>query len=220
MNSPNNPSKEYVENYDKIIRRIFPCYDEILSLIAKKTPKKTDKALIYGCGTGNEILALDKKNIQIIHGVDSSNLMLEEASKKTNHLKNVSLYLTSNFNVNLNNNYSVVISTLVFHFIKTGEEKNNFIKNLRHFTKIGGLVILTDTFITGNADVDHEIDKKWQEYLEISQNKERITKDFAIFRKSTFPLTLLELEKLAYSVGFTSCHQIFEFFGVKMVMLS
>lgn len=220
MPSPANPSKVYVENYDKIIRRIFPCYDEILSLISKNVPENSHNVLVYGCGTGNEICALEKNNLEIIHGVDTSSLMIEEATQKTKHLKNVSLYLADDFNAGRNGPYAVVVSTLVSHFLKTKNEKNQYLKNLRNYTVAGGLTILTDTFIVGDSDIDKKTYEQWEEYLMINHPEDRISKDFMILRENTYPVPFNEFEKMAKLAGFTTCHQIFEFFGVKTVLLS
>lgn len=220
MNSPANPNKVYVENYDKIIRRVFPCYDQILSLITQNIPKDAQDVLVFGCGTGNEISAISHLELDAIHGVDSSSLMIEEASKKTKHLRNVTLYLNEDFIANNKRNYSVVISTLVSHFLKTKEEKKAYLKTLKSHSKTTGLSILTDTFITGQCEIDEKTYKQWQEHLFTIHPKDRIEKDFITLRESTFPISTTEFDDLTKQVGYTTCHQIFDFFGLKTFLLS
>jgi len=220
MNSPANPSKVYVDNYDKIIRRVFPCYDQILSLIAQNIPKDAQNVLVFGCGTGNEICAISHLKLDAIHGVDSSPLMIEEASKKTKLLPNVTLYLSEDFIANSNCNYSVVISTLVTHFLKTKEEKKAYLKTLKSYSKTTGLTILTDTFFTGQSDIDEKTYNQWQEHLFTIHPTNRVVKDFITLRENTFPISTMEFDDLTKEIGYATCHQIFEFFGLKTFLLS
>lgn len=220
MSSPSEPTKEYVENYDIIIRRVFPCYNDILNIIATSMEEYAEKVLVCGCGNGNEIIAIKKKQLNShITGFDKSDLMIEAARKKTKEYSNIFLYTTPDFEIPDKGPFSGIVSTLVSHFFQTKEEKTRYYRKLGEFANHKSVLIFTDIFITGEKQIDDNNYHLWENHLKIDTESSRVSKDFAILRKNSFPLTLQAFHQYMTDAGFIFQQQIFQYFNLRMYIL-
>lgn len=127
-------------------------------------PKKGEKILDVGCGTGDLANELYEKGINV-EGVDQSPTMIEQAKEKYPHIP---FHIADITNLSFEDNFDAIFSNAVLHWVKTPETAlQNMYKSLRpsgrlvaEFGGKGNVENLTSTIINQVREAGYSFDEK------------------------------------------------------------
>ena len=133
----------------KFFNKIANYYDfflmkKLFTLVQKKVInylniKKNSRILDIGCGTGNFLSILEKKNKNLkLYGIDISKEMLKIAETR---LKSSTLLINSAEEIKFKNEFDYVFSTEAFHHFSNQEKA---VKNFYNALKKNGKLIIAD----------------------------------------------------------------------------
>ena len=189
--------------YDDFIKTWMPGYTAFIQFLAYLLDTKNDgikEILIVGCGTGNELISLNKKKPNWkLTGIDPSSSMLEIAEEKTEHLENITLINSLLEDISPDKNYDALLLTLVLHFIPNDGQKLQLLKEAALRLKQGGVILICDVFGSKRElDKNLQILRQHLLYNNITDIEERFVKireDFHYIKEN-------ELCQLLVDAGF------------------
>ena len=141
INRTQNFWNKQAKKYDYSERQFESVFKEIVSK-TKKYLNTSDHVMDFGCATGTKTLELAKATKQI-HGIDISDEMIKEATKKKNELKiaNASFTQGTIFKNDFENaSFDKIISYGVIHLL---DDKEKVIQRIHELLKPEGLFIST-----------------------------------------------------------------------------
>lgn len=121
------------ENALNLLSRVFPDFNTIVS---------GKRVVDFGCGVGNQSIALSKKHGCSVVGVDSNRSTLEKAVKNAiaHDISPKNLSFVDKITLDMENNFDVVISHNSFeHF----ENPSKVLNAMRSLLNDSGLILLT-----------------------------------------------------------------------------
>jgi tRNA (cmo5U34)-methyltransferase len=143
------------DEYSEAIKKINPCYHEMISSTLGYLPNNwiPKNILELGCGTGNLTILLREKFPETnITGVDISEESLEICKKRINS-NNVHLQRNDLKTICLENeHFDIVISSLTVHHLNREDRKNLYGK-VKNWIKRKGWLIICDRYNDDNETV-------------------------------------------------------------------
>ena len=141
MNKTQKFWDKQAKRYDYSERQFEPVFKEVVSK-TKEFLDTSDYVMDFGCATGTKTLELAMATKQI-HGIDISDEMIKEATKKKDELKimNASFTREDIFNDTFEKvSFDKIISYGVIHLL---DNKEKVIQRIHELLKPGGLFIST-----------------------------------------------------------------------------
>ena len=141
INKTQNFWNKQAEKYDYSERQFEPVFKEVVSK-TKEYLRISDNVMDFGCATGTKTLELAEATKQI-HGIDISDEMIKEATKKKNELKIANASFTQGTifeNDFQKESFDKIISYGVIHLL---DDKEKVIKRVHELLKPEGLFIST-----------------------------------------------------------------------------
>jgi tRNA (cmo5U34)-methyltransferase len=207
--------EEVASVFDDMLDRSVPFYKEMqrLSIVfANNFLENGSKVYDLGCSTGTTLIELSKscnKTLNLI-GIDSSEAMLELASKKAKAFGvDIDFICSDIFDVNLKG-AKVIFSNYTLQFIRP-LQREKLIKKIYDSLEDGGIFIFSEKLVSQNSILNKQfIDeyysfKKTQGYseFEISQKREAL-------ENVLIPYTEDENNKMIKDAGFSHCEMVFK----------
>jgi len=190
MNKSQKFWDKQAKKYDYNERQFEPVYKEIISK-TKEHLNTNDNVLDFGCATGTKTLELARATKQI-QGIDISNEMIKEATKKTKDLKitNASFIHGTIFtNVFNEESFDEIISYGVIHLL---DDSKNIIRRIHELLKPDGLFISSTACLKDKMALKNKLE--FSAYLFI--------KKLGIFPLHINMFRTSDVEKLIVSQGF------------------
>jgi len=171
-----NHFEQEAKEYDKIIQKIIPYYNQMVEALVSVIPFEKDSvfsAIDLGCGTGT--ISKSVKNIfpnVNITCVDISGNMLEIAKNKIGGTVNC---IQADFNsFNFPQKYDLVVSSLALHHLENDSDKMEFYRKIHTSLNPGGVFINIDVVLGSDDFIQKMYIKKWREFMEKSISAEEI----------------------------------------------
>lgn len=159
----------FAENYERLIRKFIPQYNEIVETIVQLIPfseKKKIKVLDLGIGSGNIALGILKKFPEAhLTGVDSSIEMISRAFDKLKKYKRRISLREMDFRHEIKGKFDLVVSNLAIHHLED-KEKRSLFKRIYKSLKKNGCFIMGDAIISKSEVLQEIYDKHYLNYLE------------------------------------------------------
>ena len=201
--------------FDDMLERSIPFYKEVIALICDLVELhcKSDAMIVdLGCSTANILLNLYKKSHEYnLIGIDNSEAMLENASKKiTAYGANIKLLNDNITKVDLSGS-NVIIANYMLQFIRP-LIRDKFVKKIYDSLEEDGVFIFSEKIIFEDKilnkemiDMHYEFKKK-QGYseFEISQKREAL-------ENVLVPYTEDENKNMILNAGFKSVESLFKY---------
>ncbi|WP_024955351.1 carboxy-S-adenosyl-L-methionine synthase CmoA [Sulfurospirillum arcachonense] len=201
--------------FDDMLERSIPFYKDVIALVCDLVElhcKDDAKVIDLGCSTANTLLNLYKKSHDYnLIGIDNSEAMLENASKKINaYGANIELINGDITKVDLNGS-DVIIANYMLQFIRP-LVRDTFVKKIYDSLEVDGVFIFSEKIIFEDKTLNKQmIDmyyefKKKQGYseFEISQKREAL-------ENVLVPYTEEENKKMILNAGFKSVESLFKY---------
>jgi len=137
--------EQWWKDYDKVIGRICPDYEDGLNALVRGIPANARSILEIGAGTGNLTARIAQAFPQArILGIDSDESMLARASPKLRQYPNVELVNRAAQDASYDDTYTVA-SSLVFHLMTRKARKrtleniyNSHVRSMVVFDRVRG----------------------------------------------------------------------------------
>lgn len=146
-------------NYQGFVDTWIPGYQSFMQMIPELLrTTKDNNILVTGCGTGNEIVAINNRiNDWNVTGIDPSEDMLSLAREKLKNCSNVNLINGTVDQLPLEAKFSAATLFLVLHFMPDDGTKLNLLKDIHIRLQPNAPFVLLD--ITGEGrEFDQNLD--------------------------------------------------------------
>ena len=156
INKTQNFWNKQAKKYDYSERQFEPVFKEVVSK-TKEYLKISDDVLDFGCATGTKTLELAEVTKQI-HGIDISDEMIKEATKKKNELKiaNASFTQGTIFKNDFKKaSFDKIISYGVIHLL---DDKEKVIQRIHELLKPEGLFISTTACLKNKMEFKNRLE--------------------------------------------------------------
>lgn len=206
--------------FDNIIPLLIPFYGEIYNILTDSIPFYRNisvKILDIGCGTGTFAKILKEKfPYAKITCLDFAQNMIEEAKIKLVQYKDDINFLVGDFNnLDIKNEYDVVVSSFALHHIQTDKEKLQLYKSIYESLNQNGVFLTADIVLGVNNYVKNLYDKKWEEHIikQFTKSKNGLrNKTLERYQTDDNPSKLFDhLKWLEYS-GFNQVETIWKYY--------
>jgi tRNA (cmo5U34)-methyltransferase len=169
--------EEEAEVFDGLIRTLIPYYDDMVNSLVLALPfheKKVVKVLDLGCGTGNISKKVKERFPQAhITCVDLAENMVQIAKSKLVDYSDIEFKLADFRDLNFQEEYDAVISSLALHHLQPEEQKSFYCK-INDFLKKGGVFYNADN-ITGNSPHLNQIYiDRWVDFILKTHTQEEV----------------------------------------------
>ncbi len=171
--------EEEAQEFDEIIRRLIPYYEQMLDALVTALPFNQDKSIRVvdlGCGTGT--IARRIKQIYPlaqITCVDIAEKMLQIARVKLGEAGSDLRYQLANFeDYEFDTKYDVAVSSLALHHLVCDEDKIQFYRKIYDSLTPGGVFYNADVILGSSSHLQELYMEKWREYMRRQVSVEEI----------------------------------------------
>ncbi len=206
------------EEFDNTILKLIPKYNEMIDSMISVIPFESSdkfKLLDLGCGTGNVTKAAKKKfPNSMINCIDIAENMIQMAKIKLEDYDDITYHVGDFSEVDFEEKFDVVVSSLALHHIKTDTDKRNFYIKIYEVLKPGGVFMNSD-YVLGSSDILSKIyRKKWINYMllnvpENEVNEKWIPKEM----EEDYPAPLINHLKWLNETGYKSVDVVWKYYG-------
>ena len=210
--------EEEAKEFDKTILKLIPMYDEMLDSMISVIPFGSGdkfKLLDLGSGTGNITKKVkDKFSNSMITCIDIAENMIEMAKIKLKAYNDIKYYTGDFLEVNFEDKFDVVLSSLALHHIKTDEDKKKFYRRIYGLLKPGGVFLNSDYVLGSNGNLNRIYRRKWIDFMllnlpEIEVKEKWIPKEM----EEDFPAPLINHLKWLDETGYESVDVVLKYYG-------
>jgi len=161
--------EEEAKEFDDLILKLIPGYKEMISSLISSIPFENSRAikvLDIGCGTGNISKAV-KERYPHAHIIcfDLAESMIEMTRYKLSKYDNIEYHVADVREFEFENDYDVVISSLVLHHLETDEEKLSIYSRIYNSLKAGGVFYNADTVLGSNEYLNKVNMSHWKKFM-------------------------------------------------------
>jgi len=214
---------EEAQNYDDVIKKRVPLYNEIQTLMVSLLPfsrKEYLRVLDLGCGTGGTSVALLKEfPLARVTGIDSSSDMLAVAAAKVKQTtwridficQDIRVVSGQWPGVRGEEEFDAIISAFSLHFL-TEDEKKALFSKCRDALKPGGMLIYAEAVMSPSATVYQLYMEKWKDFQRSNGfSEDEIGAHMLKFVRDVKPLTVERQIDLMKEAGFTDVECYFKY---------
>ena len=171
--------EEEAQEFDAIIRRLIPSYEQMLDALVTALPfnqHQPIRVVDLGCGTGTIARRIkDIYPLAQITCVDIAERMLQIAQSKLGEAGDDLRYQLANFeNYEFDSTYDVAVSSLALHHLVSNDDKIKFYKKIYGCLTLGGVFYNADVILGSSSELQARYIKKWQEYMLLKVSAEEI----------------------------------------------
>lgn len=198
------------KNYEDFVDAWIPNYRSFMQMIPMILPStEEEKILVVGCGTGNEIMAINQCLYDWqITGVDPSEEMLCQAKEKLKEFSNVKLINGTVDQLSLEVNFSAATLLLVLHFMPDDGTKLNLLKDIHIRLQPNAPFVLLDITGEGN-EFDQNLDVLLQLIPDtVIEEQKAWRKDR--FQNELYKISETRLSELLMEAGFDTPTRFFQ----------
>jgi tRNA (cmo5U34)-methyltransferase len=170
LNKIKDHFEKEAKEFDEIIQKLIPFYDEMLDALILAIPHPTKKKIVVadlGCGTGTiGKMILERYPNSTLTCVDFAANMIETAKIKLAKYKNVEYIAENLYNYNFNGKYDAVVSSLALHHLKNDRDKKKFFKKIFDALNKNGVFYNADIVLGSNETLQNLYMNKWKEFMQ------------------------------------------------------
>jgi tRNA (cmo5U34)-methyltransferase len=216
MKQVKNHFEKEAEVFDSLIRTLIPYYEDMIHSLVYALPfheKMMIKVLDLGCGTGNISMILKERFPKAhITCVDLAKNMIEMARIKLSPYNNVGFLIADFRDLDFNEEYDAVISSLALHHLQP-EEQKLFYNKIKGYLKESGVFYNADNIMGSTEHLNQVYLDKWVEFMLRSHSKEEIEKIWLPKHyEEDFPVPLLSHIQWMRNAGFQDVDVVWKYY--------
>lgn len=210
--------EEEASEFDRIILKLIPYYDEMLVALISAVPFERSakiKVVDLGCGTG-AIAGKIKETFPNSHitCVDFAENMIEMAKAKLSIYSDVSYQLSDFYQFDFPHKYDVVISSLALHHLVTDKDKQGFYANIYSALTPGGVFYNADVVLASNSHLQDAYMRKWKAFMGKSVSEREIEEKWIRkYMEEDRPAKLMDQLAWLAKIGFINTDVIWKYYN-------
>ncbi|WP_409199798.1 class I SAM-dependent methyltransferase [Methanobrevibacter sp. DSM 116169] len=195
---------EAAEEYDKNRKHLIPCFDDFYGIATEIIDFNGDNPKVLDLGAGTGLFSkfiLDKFPNANITLVDLSEEMLNKAKIRFNDNKNITYICDDYLNLDFNNDFDIIISSLSIHHLEEDDKKKLYMKCF-DYLKSNGIFINADQVLSSSEKLENIFKYNLNQKILNSPLDKDYIKVADERRKFDKPSTLLDQLKWLKEIGF------------------
>lgn len=209
--------EEEAQEFDIVIRRIIPYYEQMIEALITALPFSQSEPICVvdlGCGTGT--IARRIKDIYPqaqITCIDIANKMLEIARLKLGDT-DVRYQLANFEDYEFDTTYDVAVSSLALHHLVSDDDKIKFYKKIYGSLNQGGIFYNADVILGSSSHLQDCYMSKWQKYMRREVSREEIEQKWMTQHyDEDHPAKLMSQLTWLQEIGFTEVDIIWKYYN-------
>ena len=210
--------EEEAEEFDKTILKLIPLYNEMIDSMVSVIPFESSdkfKLLDLGCGTGNISKKIKERfPNSMISCIDIAENMIQMAKIKLENYNDIEFFTGDFSEVDFEEKFDVVVSSLALHHIKTDHDKKNFYNKIYNVLKRGGVFLNSDYVLGSNHNLNRIYRKKWIDFMLLNLSEKEVKEKWLLKEmEEDFPASLINHLKWLDETGYTSVDVVWKYYG-------
>ena len=209
--------EEEAGEFDDIIQKLIPYYNEILEALVLTVTYQKGKILVadLGCGTGT----IAKRILEIypnaeVTCIDLAASMIEKAKVKLLKYNNVEYIVKDFYDFDFEKKYDAVLSSLALHHLKNDQDKKSFFKKIFDALKGGGVFYNADVVLGSNETLQNLYMKKWKDFMLKKVSASEVeSKWIPKYEDEDKPTELIEQLRWLEEIGFKAIDVIWKYYN-------
>jgi tRNA (cmo5U34)-methyltransferase len=206
------------EEFDNTILKLIPKYNEMIDSMISVIPFESSdkfKLLDLGCGTGNITKTVKEKfPNSVIYCIDIAENMIQMAKIKLEDYNDIEYHVGDFSEVDFEERFDIVVSSLALHHIKTDADKRKFYIKIYDILKPGGVFMNSDYVLGSNNSLNKIYRKKWISYMllnvpESEVHEKWIPKEM----EEDYPAPLINHLNWLNETGYKSVDVVWKYYG-------
>ena len=204
--------------YDAIICRLIPYYEQMLDALVAALPFPGDREIRVvdlGCGTGTIAKRIrDAYPRSTVTCVDIAENMLRVAQAKLGAGAGMR-YQRANFEqYEFDSDYDAAVSSLALHHLVKDEDKIKFYKKIHACLRPGGVFFNADVVLGSGAHLRDVYLEKWRKYIHREVSNEEIDRKWIpTHRDEDHPAGLTDQLHWLQDIGFTDVDVLWKYYN-------
>jgi tRNA (cmo5U34)-methyltransferase len=218
MDQVKNHFNDESSEFDEIIQKLIPYYNEMVEAISESILADANKnldVLDLGCGTGTIARAIKIKYPNAhITCLDIAENMIEMAKCKMNSFNDIE-YIVSGFSdYKFNRTYDVIVSSLALHHLADDKGKKIFYGKCFANLNNNGCFYNADVVLGSSDKLQDLYLSKWIEYMNRKINKDEIQSKWMVtYKQEDHPAKLSDQLKWLQELGFRELDVIWKYYN-------
>ncbi|OHD11000.1 MAG: methyltransferase type 12 [Spirochaetes bacterium GWD1_27_9] len=209
---------EEAKEYDGIILKLIPYYNEMLTALILSIPFDKEKeinVIDLGCGTGTISKLIKEKFVNAkITCVDFASKMIDIAKFKLKDYKDINYIIEDFYKFEFDKKYDIAVSSLALHHLQTDSDKMDFYKKIYQGLNHGGMFFNADVILSQNDYLQKTYLAKWKEYMLKSVIEEEIEKKwFPSYNNEDKPSEIMKQLEWLKEIGFKQIDIIWKYYN-------
>jgi len=208
--------EEEAREFDELILRLIPRYDEMLDAMIAAIPFPPTQPLRIidvGCGTGTLAWRVkDHFPRSRITCLDFAENMLAAARVKLAGLDAIEFEQGDFRTYEFKGPYNAAISSLALHHLETDEDKRNFYRRLYAALAPGAVFWTADAALGATPALNQMYMEKWKDFMRRSMTEQQIDERFAKDSQEDHPARLADHFRWMEAAGFVAPEVIWKYF--------
>lgn len=155
--------------FDSIIQRIIPFYEQMLDALADTLtfgPEQEIRVLDLGCGTGSVGERVAKRFPRArITSLDFSDQMLDMAKRKLGESSSREYVCQDLQDFQDIDSFDAIVSSLALHHLETDDDKEKFYKVIHQALRENGVFVNADVILGSSDAVQNVYMEHWREFM-------------------------------------------------------
>lgn len=204
--------------FDGIILRLIPRYEEMVDALVSALPFEPDRPIRVtdlGCGTGTVAArVLQSFPNASVTCVDIAENMLEMAKDKLSAKPGVR-FVQADFNrFEFDGPQDAVVSSLALHHLATDGDKRDFYSKIFDSLSAGGVFWNADVVLASNADLQNRYMEKWKAFMRRSVSPDEIeNKWMPKYLEEDRPARLTDQLEWLKEIGFRDVDVVWKYYN-------
>lgn len=210
--------QEEAKEFDVLILKVIPHYQEMIIALISALPfkiTKSIKVLDLGCGTGN-ISRLVKERFPLaqITCMDLAENMIQMARHKLSKYNDIEYKVADFSEFQFDDGYNAVVSSLALHHLQTDELKKKVYRKIYNCLQSGGVFYNADTVLSSTPYLDNLFIQNWKDFMQKSISSEEIeSKWLPQYYREDYPLPLMDHVEMLQEVGFQNVDVVWKYYN-------
>lgn len=216
LNRVRDHFEQEAREFDELILRLIPRYDEMLDALIAAIPFPPGQPLRIidlGCGTGTLALRLKQRFPSArITCLDLAENMLALARAKLAGYEGIEFEQGDLLTHLLKGPHDVAVSSLALHHLETEDDKRNFYRRLYAALAPGGVFWTADAALGATPAMNQMYMEKWKDFMRRSMTERQIDERFAKDAQEDHPAALADHFRWMQEAGFVAPEVIWKYF--------
>jgi tRNA (cmo5U34)-methyltransferase len=218
MDSIKEHFEKEAKEFDDIIIKIIPYYDQMIDALVDTIHFDSDskiRIIDLGCGTGTISKRISDKypNSKTVC-LDIASKMIEIAKHKLSNHKDAEFIVGDFSEINFNEKFDVVVSSLALHHLVTDEDKIEFYTKIYDLLGKSGAFFNADV-VLGSTDYLQKVNmSRWTDYMNRQVSMAEINdKWIPRYEAEDRPAKLIDQLNWLNDIGFKSVDVIWKYYN-------